>query len=64
MPLDVVYRNGVSLQTVAEWDRIRNGQLNPLNLDESVLEDLGNGEDDDVADQHAGSYVELRTLPS
>ena len=38
MPLDVVYRNGVSLQTVAEWDRIRNGQLNPLNLDESVLE--------------------------
>ena len=38
MPLDAVFRNGVSLQTVAEWDRIRKGQLNPLNLDESVLE--------------------------
>ena len=38
MPLDVIFRNGVSLQTVAEWDRISKGQLNPLNLDESVLE--------------------------
>ena len=42
MPLDVVYRNayrnGVSLQAIAEWERIRNGQPNPLNLDESVLE--------------------------
>lgn len=38
MPLDVIYRNRVSLQTIAEWDRIRNGQLNPLKLDESVLE--------------------------
>jgi hypothetical protein len=28
----------VPLQTVAEWDRIRKGQLNPLNLDESILE--------------------------
>ena len=38
MPLDMATRNSVPLQTVAEWDRIRNGQLNPLNLDESVLE--------------------------
>ena len=38
MPLDVIYRNRVSLQTIAEWDRIRKGQLNPLKLDESVLE--------------------------
>lgn len=34
----MVTRNSVPIQTVAEWDRIRNGQLNPLNLDESVLE--------------------------
>ena len=43
MPVAVIdfdgkYRNCVPLQTVAEWDRIRNGQLNPLNLDQSVLE--------------------------
>jgi len=38
MPLDGNTRYSVPLQTVAEWDRIRNGQFNPLNLDESVLE--------------------------
>ena len=38
MPFDGNHRNCVPLQTVAEWDRIRNGQLNPLNLDQSVLE--------------------------
>ena len=38
MPFDGNHRNCVPLQTVAEWDRIRKGQLNPLNLDESVLE--------------------------
>jgi len=40
MPLDMVYRNSTSvpLQTVAEWDRIRNGLTNPLNLDESILD--------------------------
>ena len=38
MPLDVLFRNGVPLQTVSEWDRIRNGQFNPLNLDETVLQ--------------------------
>ena len=38
MPIDMVTRNSVPLQTVAEWDRIRNGELNPLNLNETVLE--------------------------
>ena len=37
MPLDGNHRR-VALQTVAEWDRIRKGQLNPLNLDEDVVE--------------------------
>ena len=37
MPLDGNHRR-VNLQTVAEWDRIRKGQLNPLNLDEDVVE--------------------------
>ena len=39
MPFDTIARNGVPLQTVAEWYRIRNGQFNPLNLDETVLLD-------------------------
>jgi len=38
MPFDGNHRNCVPLQTVAEWDRIRNGLANPLNLDESILE--------------------------
>ena len=38
MPFDGNHRNCVPLQTVAEWDRIRNGQFNPLNLDESILD--------------------------
>ena len=38
MPFDGNHRNCVPLQTVTEWDRIRNGLTNPLNLDESILD--------------------------
>ena len=38
MPFDGNHRNCVPLQTVAEWDRLRNGLTNPLNLDESILD--------------------------